>query len=254
MFSEKLIYYILLILILIISFFVFIVLFFIPAPYGKFTRRGWGIRINPKIAWIIMELPAVFVMLICFFTGNRKTDTVAAFFLIIWMLHYVQRTFIYPFLLRSKKNTFPVLIILFSILFNIINGYLNGRYLFYLSPVYRSSWLVDPRFITGSVIFFTGFVINLHSDNLLRKLRKPGENGYRIPCGGFFRFVSSPNYFGEIAEWAGWALLTWSLAGVAFAVFTAANLVPRAVSCHRWYLSNFPEYPKERKVIIPFIY
>jgi len=254
MLSEKLFYNILLILIFIISIIVFVALFFIPAPYGKFTRKGWGIRINTGIAWIVMESPAAFVMLICFFTGNRKTGPVAAVFLLIWVFHYIQRTFIYPFLMRSKKNTFPVLIILFSVLFNTINGYLNGRHIFYFSSVYKNSWFIDSRFIIGTAIFFTGYIINIYSDHLLRRLRKRGENRYRIPYGGFFKFISSPNYFGEIIEWIGWALLTWSLAGAAFAVFTAANLVPRAVSNHKWYLNNFQEYPKERKAIVPFIY
>ena len=254
MLSEKLIYNILLIVIYGISIIVFAALFFIPAPYGKFTRKGWGVRINPKIAWIVMEFPAVFVMLLCFFTGDRKANIVAIVFLLIWMLHYIQRTFIYPFLMKSKKNNFPILIILFSVLFNILNGYLNGRYLFYFSSAYDRVWLREPRFITGAVIFFAGYVINIYSDHLLRNLRRHGENGYSIPHGGLFKFISSPNYFGEIMEWIGWALLTWSLAGAAFAVFTAANLVPRAVSNHKWYLKNFPDYPKKRKALIPFVY
>ena len=54
----------------------------------------------------------------------------------------------------------------------------------------------------------------------------------------------APNYLGEIVEWTGWALATWSLAGLAFAVYTAANLAPRAVANHDWYLSTFDDYPR----------
>ena len=55
-------------------------------------------------------------------------------------------------------------------------------------------------------------------------------------------------------EWIGWAILTWSLAGVAFAVYTAANVGPRAFTNHRWYLEKFgDEYPKERRALIPFL-
>ena len=254
MLLEKTLYNILLILIFIISVIIFITLFFIPAPYGKFTRKGWGIRINPKIAWIIMEFPAVGVMIICFFTCDKKTNMVAVIFLLIWLLHYIQRTFIYPFIMRSKNKTFPILIILFSVLFNSLNGYLNGRNIFYFSPIYNADWLKDPRFIIGTIVFLAGLVINIYSDHLLRKLRKPGEYDYKIPCGGFFKFISSPNYFGEIIEWIGWAVATWSIEGIAFAVFTIANLAPRAVLNHKWYLNNFPEYPKERKALIPFVY
>ena len=101
---EKLIFNSLLIFIFIVSVLVFIVLFFIPAPYGKFTRREWGLRINPKVAWFIMELPAVIVILVCFFTGNKVTNPVAIVFLSLWLLHYIQRTFFYPFLQRSNRD------------------------------------------------------------------------------------------------------------------------------------------------------
>jgi protein-S-isoprenylcysteine O-methyltransferase Ste14 len=252
MITEKLIYNILLCATFIISALVFIALFFFNAPYGRFTSKGWGLRINPKIGWFIMESPAFFVIIICFFAGNR-TGLVPFVFLFLWLVHYFQRTFIYSLLIRSRKNTFPVIIVLFSIIFNILNGYLNGRYLFYFAPAYDINWLRDPRFITGTAIFFIGYAINIYSDHILRKLRKSNSNEYRIPFGGFFRYISSPNYFGEIIEWIGWAIATWSLAGLAFAVFTIANLAPRAISIHKWYMKNFPDYPQNRKAIIPFI-
>ncbi len=116
---------------------------------------------------------------------------------------------------------------------------------------YGSGWLSDPRFLLGVALFGAGYAVNLHSDAVLRGLRRPGESGYKIPQGGFFRWVSSPNYFGEVVEWCGWALATWSAAGLAFALFSFANLAPRAVSNHRWYREQFPDYPAERRAIIP---
>lgn len=252
---ERYIYNILLYFIFIISFIVFISLLFINAPYGRFTRSGWGLRINPKISWFVMECPAFFVPIICFLTGNKKTSLVAVIFLCIWMMHYFQRTFIYSLLLKSRKNSFPVTMVLFSIIFNVVNGYLNGRYLFYFSPEYKISWLKDPRFIVGIMLFLTGYIINLTSDKILRRLRKNQNNGsYLVPFGAFYKYISSPNYFGEILEWIGWACATWSLAGLSFAVFTIANLAPRALANHKWYIKNFPDYPKERKALVPFIF
>jgi protein-S-isoprenylcysteine O-methyltransferase Ste14 len=252
--TEKLIYNILLIALFFISIIVFIMLFFLPAPYGRFTSKNWGIRINARLAWIVMESPAVIIIITCFLISNRIKNIVAIVFLLIWMIHYMQRTFVYPFLMRTRNKTFPISIILFSILFNCLNGYLNGRYLFNFSQPYPASWFKDARFITGALIFIAGYAINIYSDSKLRQLRKPGEFSYKIPYGGFFRYISSPNYFGEIIEWIGWAVATWSLPGLAFAVFTIANLMPRALSNHKWYLENFPDYPKDRKALIPFIY
>jgi steroid 5-alpha reductase family enzyme len=98
--------------------------------------------------------------------------------------------------------------------------------------------------------FTAGYIINRQSDRTLRRLRENGEPGYAIPHGGFYRWVSSPNYFGESIQWFGWALVTWSLIGLAFAVWTAANLAPRALSHHRWYREYFVNYPPERRALL----
>jgi len=139
-------------------------------------------------------------------------------------------------------------------IFNGVNGYLNGRYIFNLSPVYADSWLRDPRFIAGVLLLIFGFIINRQSDFTLHNLRKEGETGYRIANTGLYRWVSCPNYLGEIMIWTGWAIATWSLAGLSFALWTAANLVPRARAHHRWYRQNFSEYPPHRKTLVPGIW
>src|SRR3546814_18591698 len=76
--------------------------------------------------------------------------------------------------------------------------------------------------------------------------------GYKIPRGGAFRYVSAANYFGEIVLWTGWAVMSWTAAGALFAIFTVSNLLPRALSHHRWYRENFADYPRERRALIPW--
>lgn len=76
--------------------------------------------------------------------------------------------------------------------------------------------------------------INIHSDHILRSLRSPGETGYKIPRGGMFEYVSGANFFGEIVEWIGYALFAQTLTAWAFAAFTAANTIPRAVEHHKF--------------------
>ena len=107
--------------------------------------------------------------------------------------------------------------------------------------------------MVGVLVFLAGFAVNYRADGMLIALRRPGETGYRIPQGWLFEYVACPNYFGEIVEWFGFALATWSLAGLAFALFTAANIGPRAFSNRRWYRRTFPDYPAERKALIPFV-
>jgi hypothetical protein len=53
--------------------------------------------------------------------------------------------------------------------------------------------------------------------------------------------------------WTGFAIAAWSLPAVAFVIYTIANLAPRAVANHRWYHDKFPNYPAERRALIPFV-
>ena len=139
-------------------------------------------------------------------------------------------------------------------IFNAANGALNGWFLAQLGThLHSTAWLSDPRFILGLMVFASGFALAKHSDHILRNLRKPGESGYKIPYGGAYRFVSCPNYLGEMIQWLGFALAGWSLPALAFVAFTASNLVPKALASHKWYKENFADYPKERKAVIPFI-
>jgi steroid 5-alpha reductase family enzyme len=118
---------------------------------------------------------------------------------------------------------------------------------------YTFSWFSDFRFISGLTLFIVGFIVNIYSDNLLLRLRQKNGTQYSIPQGGLFRYISCPNFLGEIIEWAGFALLTWSLPGLSFFIWTAVNLIPRALDHHKWYKSHFDEYPEKRKAILPWL-
>jgi protein-S-isoprenylcysteine O-methyltransferase Ste14 len=190
-------------------------------------------------------------MALLFALGSHKTATAIAF-LAVWEAHYLHRSFFYPFTLANPRPT-PLSIIAFGACFNLANAAINGYWLFFLAD-YPASWLSDPRFVVGVALFAVGFVVNRWADLILRKLRAPGESGYKIPRGGPWELVSSPNYLGEIMEWCSWALLTWSLAGLSFAVWTIANLAPRALSNHRWYRQQFQDYPGRRKALVPFVW
>lgn len=234
--------------------FTFISLFYVTAPYGRYSRKGWGPDMDTRIAWVAMEAPSAIVIVICFLVGPRRFDLVPLLLLGMWELHYIDRSFFYPLRMRAGRRQTPIAMIASGALYNCINGYLNGTSLTSAGPIYDSSWLADPRFLVGAAMFFGGFAINRWADTTLANLRKPGETGYKIPRGGLYQLISCPNYFGEVLEWTGWAIATWSLAGLSFAVFTAANLLPRAVANHRWYQEQFPDYPAQRRAVIPFLW
>ena len=148
----------------------------------------------------------------------------------------------------------PIVICGSAIFFNLVNGYVNGRGLTIFIEHYGLEWLTSPTTIIGLTIFAIGFWINRWADSVLMSLRKPGETGYKIPVGGLYDYISCPNYFGEMIEWTGFAIAAWSLPAFSFAIWTVANLAPRAVLHHKWYQDKFPEYPRSRNALIPNLF
>ncbi len=229
----------------------YVSLTFVSAPYGRFVRDGWGPSMSARMGWIVMESPAAIVWALIFFQGQHRFETVPLIFLGLWQLHYFRRTFIYPMRMRLDGKTMPVSIAAMAVGFNLLNAYCNARMVSHLAT-YETSWLLDPRFSIGVGIFVLGWLINGRADERLRLLRAPGETGYKVPKGGLHDWVAAPNYLGEIIEWVGWAIATWSLAGLAFAIYTFANLAPRAHSNLRWSKEKFgDEWPAHRKALIP---
>jgi 3-oxo-5-alpha-steroid 4-dehydrogenase 1 len=242
---------------------VFVALFFFKAGYGYLSTSNWGPKINNKTAWVIMECPS-FLYLLWYtieyaLSGKTALNCNLVLYIMggLFLLHYFQRSFIFPLLMRGK-STMPIAIMLMGMTFNTLNSYFIGKWLFDYAPAgrYGIEWLWSPQFIIGVVIFFAGMAINLHSDHVIRNLRKPGDTRHYIPKKGLYKYVTSANYFGELTEWIGFAILTWSLPGVLFAVWTFANLGPRAKSLTEKYEKEFgEEYTRlNKKHLIPFIW
>ncbi|XP_043914616.1 3-oxo-5-alpha-steroid 4-dehydrogenase 2 isoform X2 [Protopterus annectens] len=217
--------------------------------YGRYAEKiGW--TVPAKIGWFIQEMPSFMVPVLCLYVG-KGSNIIARGVLLLFCAHYLQRTFIYSLLTRGRPV--PLFIVISSVIFCSFNGFLQGYHLVFCTT-YPESWLKDIRFILGLMIFLLGMTINIHSDYVLRNLRKPGETEYRIPRGGMFEYVSGANFFGEIVEWFGYAIAAWTVSAFAFAFFTVCSIGPRAYHHHRYYVKKFEDYPKSRKAVIPFIF
>ena len=251
---------------------IFLCLLFIKAYYGKFFNKsedGNCIQkllrkifpvIPSRISWIIQECPCVFItifFIIYYYENlNYKNILVISPFLI----HYIHRTFIFPFVIHSSKNN-PLEITLMAFTFCFFNAIMINRSIFFLIKDYGDEFLLN--YIFGLAIFLLGIYINIHSDYSMIKQRNANQdenNKYIIPRGFMYELISCPNYFGELTEWLGFFILSNSFSGLVFFISTFANLFPRAIQYHQWYKNKFKEEFVtdkdliQRKAIVPFLF
>ncbi|XP_025104601.1 3-oxo-5-alpha-steroid 4-dehydrogenase 1-like [Pomacea canaliculata] len=160
------------------------------------------------------------------------------------------KNFYIPVFDQGGKPT-PLFPFVAAFIFCLLNGYVQAGHLLKYADLQKT--VSQVQFYTGIVVFFVGMAINIHSDHILRCLRKTGESGYKIPFGGMFEYVSGANFLGEMLEWSGFAIMCGTLPTLVFAIFTACNVGPRACHHHRWYLEKFKDYPRSRKALIPYV-
>lgn len=216
---------------------------------GRLGGDPRGPRVAARWGWFWMELPAVCVLPAVYLSSPNR-HVVADLLVAAWVLHYAHRTLLWPWIVQRHSRPAPAGIFASGFVFNVINGALNGWFLGHVAD-YPDDWFLDPRFVAGAALLLGGAAVNVTSDYRVERQRRERQGEYIIPQGGAFRFLSSPNLTGEIIEWIGFALMCWSLPALAFAMWTAANLIPRALWRHRWYRQKFPDYPPSRRALIP---
>ena len=170
---------------------VFIALHFINAGYGMLFDKKWGASLSNRIGWIVMEAPVFIAMIFLwiFATDEYRFDPIRITFLVLFQIHYFQRSFIFPFLIKGNSRM-PLSIVSMGIIFNLLNALMQGGWIFYISPLdyYTAEWFYSPQFIIGVIIFFAGMFINIQSDSIIRHLRKPGDRRHYIPRMGRIRY------------------------------------------------------------------
>ncbi|KAL7185006.1 hypothetical protein ACSBR2_027030 [Camellia fascicularis] len=105
----------------------------------------------------------------------------------------------------------------------------------------------------GISMFLMGISGNLYHHYLLSKLREQGDKGYKIPKGGLFDRVICPHYLFEILGFIGISCISQTLYAFSFTLGTTIYLMGRSYATRKWYLTNFQDFPKNIKALIPFV-
>jgi len=242
-----------------------------PAPYGRHNdaaanpaARRYGPGLDARWAWCVQELPAFAVPAAMAARAARQLGGWAALpaalgpartaLLSAFLAHYGHRALIYPWRIAGGRPT-PAGIAALACCFCAYNGLMQGGWLVWCGnggPAPSSL-----AFRLGMAAWAGGAALNYAADGALRRMRAGRPAGhYALPAGPLF-LVACPNYLGEMIEWAGWACASGGrLPAVAFAVYTVANLAPRAKAHAAWYAARFPGRfdSKRTRACLPFVY
>ena len=242
----------------------FLVLFFLNAGYGKFynfnAAPSFFPTISSRTSWIIQESPCVFITLYYLIKLLNQITFIKFMIILPFLIHYIHRTLIFPFIIHNSKNS-PFDITLMAFTFCVFNSIIQNRSIFYFSE-YSQNYIFKIQYLIGLIVFIIGMSINIFHDYMMAYKRKEiKEKGkYILPKGYLWDYISCPNYFGEMTEWFGFAILSGTFSGFIFFISTIANLFPRAIKYHNWYKIKFKEQFNDkndkvfyRKAILPFV-
>jgi 3-oxo-5-alpha-steroid 4-dehydrogenase 1 len=227
---------------------------FMVTPYGRFGSTRMGPTAPIRVGWLLMEAPAVVVFAVVYPLGSNWLEPVPLLFAAVWALHYGNRAVFFPLAMAARADSrMAVSVWGTGMVVTTMHAWLYASWFSRLGEHLTVAWLADPRFVVGLPMYLFGYVLIVHSEGVLRGLRRDGP-GYRIPRRGAFRWVSSPHYLGEIIAWTGLMLASWCPGGLFVWAITLANLIPRARATHHWYAERFADYPAERKALVPFVW
>uniref|UniRef100_H2ZL32 3-oxo-5-alpha-steroid 4-dehydrogenase n=1 Tax=Ciona savignyi TaxID=51511 RepID=H2ZL32_CIOSA len=225
----------------------------IPTGYGK-HRKDSETSMDARLGWVVQECPSFFIpVYVVYSVGYQQINLANLIIIGAFAFHYFQRTFVYTLLMHKKSTPIPIRLVCMGFTFTSINALAISNYEASHAPL-PDSWLSSYQFIGGMLLWGVGMLVNLHSDHVLRNLRRPNEVGYKIPRGGAFELVSGANFSGEILEWIGLKIASnFHFPLVCFALSTALVIGTRALAHHKFYLKKFENYPKSRKAVVPFL-
>ena len=91
---------------------IFPVLLHVTPPYGRYSNASWGPMINNKLSWFLMEVPSFTIILWFFWNTTNYDNKLVVVAFLLWIIHYFNRSFIFPLRLRTKSKKMPLDIML----------------------------------------------------------------------------------------------------------------------------------------------
>lgn len=217
--------------------------------------------LGPQIAWktvFLVEYAGPLLIYLFFYArppfiypaSDAPHTWVQNLALLCWAGHYLKRELETIFVHRFSHGTMPIMNIFKNSGYYWGFGALCGYFVNH--PYFTNP---EPTQVYTALAFFVLFELgNLISHIQLRNLRPEGTTVRRIPRGFLFELVSCPNYTCEILAWVCFSLMTQSVAAFLFTLVGGGQMLVWAQQKHRRYKKEFPGYPKNRRILFPFLY
>ncbi|GAB4485241.1 MAG: hypothetical protein Fur0016_10070 [Anaerolineales bacterium] len=211
--------------------------------YSKFRpERGMDARLGMFALYFLPILAAL-----AFSLPYLATSTlVQAIVLAALLGHFAKRCLEVLFLHKYSGPIDPFTTLAIGSFYSLVAGFIS----------FLNQWplaAADNWFWLGLFLFVFGETANFHHHKILAALRRD-TLGYVIPRGGWFEYVACPHYFFEIVAWVGILLLSRHLFALVALVGMAGYLLARSRKTLAWYREKFPNFPKNRKALIPFLF
>ncbi|KAI3757199.1 hypothetical protein L6452_04733 [Arctium lappa] len=225
--------------------------------YSKFTssnsdKKPQGIKVSSRTGMLILYTPAFLAGVVSFFVFPDDGDGDLRFLLLKFAVtfHFFKRDLETIFVHKYSGDIVLSSAITISIsYFSIAASLIVVHYLTLGLPEPS----IDLKYI-GLLVFTLGIFGNFYHHNLLAKLRKPNEKGYKIPHGGLFNLVICPHYLFEILVFWGFYFISQTPLAFACAFGDSLYLIARSYETRKWYVNKFEDFPKNVKCVIPYVF
>lgn len=211
--------------------------------YSKFRpQKGWHPRAGmftlyflPIVATVIAALPYL-----------PSASLVQVIVLTTLITHFGKRCLEVLFLHKYSGPIDPFTTLAIASFYTLVAGFLS----------YLNRWPLpapDGLFWLGLFLFIFGETANFVHHKILADLRGASSE-YILPRGGWFDYVVCPHYLFEIVAWLGILLLSRHLFALIALLGMAGYLLARSRRTLTWYRQKFPNFPSNRKAILPFLF
>ena len=187
----------------------------------------------------------VFVYQFFIVGGPRSHMYVPRCMAAIFCCHYLYRGWVFPYMINTYAGVknFSIVPAVFSWIVTCTHAYLNAKWFSTWGTHLDRRWVRTRCFKVAAATYYVGLILIIWHDKILRDLRPcPGGKRYCIPEGGLFDYATCAQYTAELIAWFGFWAMSCGPNGAFIFLVSVANLVPRSIVTHNWYLSKFDSY------------